>query len=337
MVFYHFREALEFASDHPVVALFAKGFIAVDVFFVLSGFVIHLAYRGYVSSFGIDSSLRFVVSRVLRVYPLHVFTLLLCLLNVWLILNFSSQKHIGDRYSFEYLIASLLLVQNWGGFDYLGWNIPSWSISSEFLAYILYPLIGWLILRCFHARLSIFYFVLFFLASIAIVFDAVGARSIGDQIPRLGSLRCLFEFSIGVLLSELRLKWIDRSGSIERSVIGASLLFGTFLIFFKNVTTPIVVAGWSSLLIYYLTGENRSFLVKILSNRYLCYLGKISFSTYMIHFVIKDWLKFLVADISPTLFLIYVAAVFLASIVLFEFIEGPAQRFSRRFLKSGHA
>lgn len=336
MVFYHFREALDLASDHPVVALFAKGFIAVDVFFVLSGFVIHLTYRGYVSSLGIRSSLRFVVSRVLRVYPLHVFTLLLCLLNVWLILNFSSQKHIGVRYSFEYFIASLFLVQNWGGFGYIGWNIPSWSISSEFLSYLLYPVVGWFVLRYFRTQLSLCIFILLSLVSLSIVFDASGARSIGDQISRLGSIRCLFEFLVGVLLSELRLKRVGCANSVERFVIGASLLCGTFLIFFKNVTTPIIVAGWSSFIIYYLTGESASLLAKILSNRYLRYLGKISFSTYMIHFLIKDWLKFLTTDISSALFLVYVASVFLVSVVLFKFVEDPAQRLSRNFLKLGN-
>jgi peptidoglycan/LPS O-acetylase OafA/YrhL len=116
-----------------------SGYVAVDFFFVLSGFVIASAYQARIAGW-IDVA-RFVVRRLGRLYPLH-----LLMLGVYVLLELNRGFHhpaqflTGER-TLPALWADLLLVQGFNGYD-LSWNMTAWSISVELWVNVAFALLA---------------------------------------------------------------------------------------------------------------------------------------------------------------------------------------------------
>lgn len=135
VVFYTFWPNLD-VGFLPNLA--AKGYLGVELFFVLSGFILshvylhafaekRFSYRG------------FLWARIARVYPLHVFTLL-GVMALGLAAVAVGMSIDDSVLSWKTLPAHLLMVHAWGFAGEAGWNHPSWSISAEWFAYLAFPL-----------------------------------------------------------------------------------------------------------------------------------------------------------------------------------------------------
>lgn len=115
--------------------LIRNGYLFVDFFFVLSGFVISHAYRG-------DDAAGFVRRRVARLWPLHLATLTAFVTFEWLRFNFTGDGFNEGR-SLPQLLPNALLLQSFGADA--TWNWPSWSVSVEmglylsFVAFLMLP------------------------------------------------------------------------------------------------------------------------------------------------------------------------------------------------------
>jgi peptidoglycan/LPS O-acetylase OafA/YrhL len=116
-----------------------NGYVAVDFFFVLSGFVIASAYQARIEGW-IDLA-RFTVRRLGRLYPLH-----LLVLGAYVLLELNRGFHhpaqflTGER-SLPALAADLLLVQGFSGYN-LSWNMTAWSISVELWVNLAFALLA---------------------------------------------------------------------------------------------------------------------------------------------------------------------------------------------------
>src|SRR6267143_1258388 len=130
------------------VPFLRNSWLFVDFFFVLSGFVIAANYQQrLLDGFGVG---RFLLLRLGRLYPLHFAMLMLFI--AWELLRvlrrilipatlwslnpiapFSTPQQAPDT-----VLANLLLVQSLHLYDFLTWNIPSWSISTEFYTYVVF-------------------------------------------------------------------------------------------------------------------------------------------------------------------------------------------------------
>lgn len=177
-------------------AVIAFGYLAVDLFFIMSGFVIALSYEQNFQSLRPQNILRFLGYRLARIYPLHLVVMLLFLVNPIVIVFLSSKGVVGERYDIGYYFESLLLIQNWGFSDISGWNYPAWSISTEWAAYLLFPIMAWCSVRVLTNLWNIAAAIL--VAGAALIILSSGVGGLGNDIPRIGLVRCLLEFSIGV-------------------------------------------------------------------------------------------------------------------------------------------
>src|SRR5690606_19338591 len=119
-------------------ALAAKGYLGVELFFVLSGFILS---HVYLQAFGEKrfGYRGFLWARIARVYPLHLFTLF-GVMALGLAATAAGMAIDSGILSWKTLLPNLLMVHAWGFAGEAGWNHPSWSISAEWFAYLTFPL-----------------------------------------------------------------------------------------------------------------------------------------------------------------------------------------------------
>lgn len=122
--------------------VYQAGGMGVDLFFILSGFILSHNYLHEFHSISLHDYRRFLEARLARVYPVHLATLLVLSVIV-VIASLAGKPMNGSHYSFVRWLENLVLVHSWPGFgDSLSWNYPACSVSSEWFAYLLFPLLA---------------------------------------------------------------------------------------------------------------------------------------------------------------------------------------------------
>ncbi|EIU24675.1 putative MEMBRANE ACYLTRANSFERASE [Mycobacteroides abscessus 5S-1212] len=172
VVLFHFRPLLEQAAPefrtalNPILNCGAQG---VDLFFILSGFVLTWNYLDRMGHrWSTRETLHFLWLRLARVWPVYLVTMHLAAL--WVIFT----MHVGhvperiDTFDATNYVRQLFMVQLWFRpyFDLSSWNGPAWSISAEWLAYLLFGGLVLVIFRMAHATRARSLMVLAVLASL---------------------------------------------------------------------------------------------------------------------------------------------------------------------------
>lgn len=121
--------------------LVAAGYAGVDVFFVLSGFILAHAYKDTLASPSVATWTRFAWLRMARIWPLHA-AVTLGLVAAVVVASAAGFRGFAHSPLFRVgeLPAHLLLMQSWGGHE-AAWNVPSWSVSAEWFAYLCFPVL----------------------------------------------------------------------------------------------------------------------------------------------------------------------------------------------------
>jgi len=323
VVIYHIKVHLINYFPAVVIYIISKGYLAVDFFFVLSGFIIAMSYQNKVNLTKTEEITLFFKKRIARVYPLHLF-MLLCYLIIPLA-YYVVGKDLGatNAYSVDNFFLSVLLINNWGFGNGLSWNIPSWSISTEFAAYLLFPLLT----LFFKFKRKIIYIFYIILSAIILeyIFTLNNTYYIGDNIAKLSLIRCIIEFFIGMSV------WnIYKNTENNLIYLSSAILFTSFLImggiikgYFSEVLfTPIALA----LLLFGLVSINERHRIIFLFSPVLIYLGEISYSIYLSHYFIKDIFKLLFlheSRASIAWLISYFITVIIFSMVTYKYIEQP--------------
>lgn len=321
VVLYHIR--LSIAGLPPGwERLFAKGYLAVDFFFLLSGFVIWLTWSDRLRHGGVSMAATFLRRRVARIWPLHLVMLGAAVAMAALLA--ATGRHDPARFPVAELPLHLLLLQNWGFTDRLSWNDPAWSISCEWAAYLLFPL--WA--RAIDWRRWPAWAVVMAAAALLLLLAAAmgGERSLGADIPRFGLVRCLAEFAAGGAVCALWQRWsaCARPAALAALGVAATLIAGWRL----GVPEPLAVPGAfaAALLALALTSGLRA---NPLAWAPVHYVGEISYATYLSHFLLFFAFKLAfvrdAAAVPPAQVALYLAMVLACSIALYHLVEQPAQ------------
>jgi peptidoglycan/LPS O-acetylase OafA/YrhL len=280
----HSQEALlsrgiDLSAPTLIERLFLSGGRQVDIFFVLSGFILTLIYDKWFDG-GINRSnyLKFLRKRLARIYPLHAFMLVLIAGFVLVASVRHTQVANGlERFSLSSLAQNFLLVHAWGfdGKEGGTWNPPSWSISIEYLAYLLFPLFLWVSTT---ARKNHRWLLLAAILACGFLCNAV---MFWGQAGVSGISRGLTEFALGCLcvsfFSSSLADWL-------RSNVGSALALLALLICYAlTPETSFAIAVFAAPLILALTGKNR--VSAFFGWTPVYFLGEISYSIYLGHFL----------------------------------------------------
>ncbi len=266
--------------------VFNKGYLAVDMFFMLSGFVLsHVYWKTFVSTraFEAHEYWNFIGARIARLYPLHLFNLAQFVIAT---LSFGIYEYIsagkldpipldGPR-SLTALLANMLMLQGLKASE-LGWNFPAWSISVEFMAYFLFPLALPLIALAGKRKSMILAGMAF---SSLCLFAYLANGDFNQWNGPITLLRCLPEFILGALLyasfrQSLWPTWLKRDNAI------AAIFCGILILLHFGVPDLIIVIAFPAAILSAVMNIERA--APMLNSAPLVWLGNISYSLYLAH------------------------------------------------------
>jgi peptidoglycan/LPS O-acetylase OafA/YrhL len=263
--------------------LIHKGYLAVDMFFMLSGFVMTHVYHRAFSENVTQHYRSFIVARIARVYPLHVLVLLLFVATA-IGAHFASGASVSrlddiplhGSESVTAFAANLLMLQGLNA-SQLSWNYPAWSISVEFVAYLLFPFALPTIWQASkRAKISIALSLLVALT----VLSFLSKGNFDQWDGPITLLRCLPEFILGTLLycafrAASRNSWLGHDAM--------ALLVATAIVICLQVDAPdllITCLFGAFVLIAILNAGKFSEWAQVAP---LLWLGDVSYSLYLLH------------------------------------------------------
>lgn len=271
VVFYTFWPNLD-VGFLPNLA--AKGYLGVELFFVLSGFILSHVYLNAFAEKRF-SYRGFLWARIARVYPLHLFTLLgVMALGLGAV---AVGMSIDDSVlSWKTLPAHLLMLHAWGLAGEAGWNHPSWSISAEWFAYLAFPLFAlaaWpLRKRPWVATAG----AAVFLMGLYAAFERLAGFPLTEATFRWGALRIVPCFAYGCALYLVyRRAPLPRAGLLALSA--AVVMVGSASVLAWDAVT-VLAAGLLILALASIPHDRAGWL----GSRPAVYLGEISYSVYMV-------------------------------------------------------
>ena len=326
---YHFREYLPISQSGWVGQFISEAYYGLDFFFVLSGFVLQINYAAGLASPTRASLRTFAIARFARIYPLHLFMMLVYVLIPLSIVVFSQRATLDNRYSLEYFLLSLLLLQNWGFVGYLGWNVPAWSISTEFASYLVFPLAAMVIMRRRDVASTLVLLVLV-LAAIAALFG-LNRLDLRYDTVYWGLPRCVLEFFVGMCVGRVyQLRGAPEWGlSLALLAVAIGLTFGVLTFQLQDYyALPCAYA-----MLIYCFSRTEAPLSRALSVGWLVYLGEISYATYLSHYFIREVIKFFQPVSYGTSWgasILYIVITLAASILLYHVVELPTRHALRR-------
>lgn len=290
VVMFHFSEGHHYSGFRPLDFLATRGYLWVEFFFVLSGFILTYAYWPRLKElFTRSGYLAFLRARLIRLYPLHLFMLLLILAIVvglralaahgGYLSIFDSKYH--QDVSIKGFWFTLFLIHAWNSMGTLTWNGVSWFVSVEFALCLLFPLLLWL------AEGGLWRgFVLIAAGLWGLVALLLTSRHGLDITFHNGVLRGLADFSIGVGLAVLfrRVKSRDKFPEWVHSLLQILLL--------SLLGYVVMNTGWShtrmdiftvlpQMALVFALAFDRGVIARLLQMRLPQLLGEWSYAIYL--------------------------------------------------------
>jgi peptidoglycan/LPS O-acetylase OafA/YrhL len=314
-----------YALPQPVQTFLGNGYLAVALFFLLSGFILAYTYEGQIE--GNAQRLRFWQARFARIYPVYFLSLVLAY-------YFQRGLPVTSR------VAVLAMVQAWNPWrpGLAGaWNYPAWSLSVEAFFYLVFPFVlPWMSRRS--SRVLALMLTVFLAAC---VFLRTPVQGLGDwggsphsSVVPLPVMR-LPEFLVGMILGLCLLRQrpsSERHGHPIRVAVAAAAAV---------VLLSVEIGSWVSLVILpfailvYELAARRNWLARMLSTKTMVLLGGASYSIYVLQYPANSWVRVIfsmlpgsVPALGPPLTPLILIGF---SILVYLFWEEPSRRALRRW------
>jgi peptidoglycan/LPS O-acetylase OafA/YrhL len=222
VMLYHFGHGLK--GIDPASNMLNHGYLSVDLFFVLSGFVLSHVYGRSLKD-GTFTCGEFLLHRIARIYPVYIVaTMGVLAIEIW--------KAHGAPFGAAMIASNIFMLQSVG--DWPSIDPPAWSVSAELIAYLIFPMLAILCLnrgnRCalFTGLVAISSIMAL---SILAAFHRIGSPIANGQLDLFYApytlIRCLAGFTIGQLIWRVHGQtWVFQltSSNAVQIFVGLSLL-----------------------------------------------------------------------------------------------------------------
>jgi peptidoglycan/LPS O-acetylase OafA/YrhL len=273
-------------------------YLMVDFFFILSGFImLHVYGQWFKDSITNSEFKRFTIARFARVYPLHFVTLVYCVLLKLVFLAMGGVSHDPMDIvtnNFWAIPSHLLLIHSMNVNEWFTWNNASWSISTEWWMYMVFPFlvkpfsklrsVGRLVVvaACFMGYLAITYWIVPIVTEPAsIPFVRIKPESLSINVSyQYGFLRCLFGFVLGMMVYQVYTEGVGRRLFGNGYALLAATL-GLCLCLHFAVPDVFTVSFFPLILLSAAYGSQN--MNAFFSTNALQRLGDWSFSIYLVH------------------------------------------------------
>jgi len=318
------------AGVSSVLPFLKRGYLGVDFFFVLSGFIITHVYFSSLARPNRSAVQVFLWHRLIRLYPVHITVLAL----LFGLVQFARSAGIPLNHPQEWrgadIVWQLTLLQAWGTTEQPGWNAPSWSISAEWFAYLLFPFLA-PALTYVRDRATALSIAVLALATTAVLFTTFD-WSLNTWVGGPALTRVSGEFLCGAALRRAL-----EVGPKAPRCIGDFLGIGAFATFLLGASVGLLDFALIALLALTVFGAATSEgpLARVLGSTPLLWLGEVSYSVYMVHFPVLLIFRRICERMDligegvfaqTFAFIVAIALVILAAALLFYLVERRAAR-----------
>ena len=334
LVFHLRYEMKAFFPDlyHSTKGLWKSGFLGVDLFFVLSGFVIALNYQARFQTIQRPIFVSFMIKRFARIYPVYLACLLCTLLVVLGFVWFEYPYKHMDRFTGWGFVQSLTMTQVLSFPIPRQWNLVAWSVSAEWFAYLCFPVIALVSGRVRRHITRIIMLVI--LCAVYVWVMSVMQR---PSAMELGLFRIAGGFTMGVVLCGLK-DALPESWSKNRlwGVVVVGILLAIPFLYVLSTNNGIASVIWAPLIflpvIFALAQKGAEW--RIMKSPKSIYLGHVSYSLYMIHTTILLAFRAIFTMDNVAYPLMYIGVelilIFAASHVLYTKLEEPSRTYLLR-------
>ncbi len=265
---------------HELTGIITKGYLWVDFFFLLSGFVISHVYGATFASSSDKVKLikTFLWARFTRIYPLHLFILVL-LVPLAIIVPLLFPAVVDGSWetflAWPALLDNLLLINAMNQHVYLSWNIVSWSIGAEWWAYVCACFI-----LPFVFKSNLTYKSIALVVSGAVLIGMFSIRGNLDITFDYGWVRCLAEFILGTIVYQV---FMHQVGEVWLSKNSSFLISALMIVMAFHFGLSDILLITLFILLLLCAAYNNGLVKRALERKTLRYLGDISYSIYMMH------------------------------------------------------
>ncbi|MCO5935901.1 acyltransferase [Mucilaginibacter sp. RB4R14] len=347
--------------------ILSRMYLMVDFFFILSGFIMcHVYSKWFAEAITGTQFKKFTIARFARIYPMHLVTLIYTIILFYISSLLQIPKvpvlQIADNgYS---VLTNLLLLHSMNLHNWFSWNHASWSISTEWWAYMVFPFLVKPIMKlkpsgiiivialCFIGYLGITYYIIPIITvppELSFVKINPAALSL-NAAYQFGFLRCLCGFTLGMAMYQCyKAGW--GSKLLSNGYAMAIIAFSIFTSMHFALPDFVTVTLFPLLLLsgtYGSTGIDKLFGIKPLQM-----LGDWSFSIYLVHEPLLYTMGSITAYLHPAgkglqfgpppkpdmpvawlISLGFVGVTLLISSLTYRFIEVPARNWINRRKKN---
>lgn len=315
--------------DFPVIhLLYSYGGLAVDVFFLLSGYVFAAVYADDLTARRV-SGREFFVRRFARLYPIHLLTLLATALLIYVFLARTGRFPVYQPNGPLEFVLNILFMQAGTIERGYSFNGPAWSLSFEAMAYLFFFFIAVNGMRLRWVWLAI---------AVGLALVSFGpTRTYRPLLFDIDTGHALVGFFMGVLVQRQGVTYPVQTAAKILAIGGLSILVSSYS---RPAQMPVAVV-WAVFGLGLLALRLWPLLRRPLEVRSIVLLGDLSLAIYLVHFPIQvaillllDWLREPIPYASFFFLLGYSVIVLVSAYLLHYLFELPAQRWLRRRLSS---
>jgi len=352
VVLYHFGLNTFAQAPAWVTNFLHAGYVGVSLFFILSGFILTYVYLDTRGTRPVHAG-KFWVARFARIYPMYLLSLLL-----WLpfFIGTVQQGFVSPLTGLLTAVLAPLGLQAWLPSTACVWNCPTWSVSVEAFFYLMFPFVAMFLYPRLRvdgpARAALLIAGLWLIALLPplayVTAERAGAFD-GNYLPWLEALKFnplsrFAEFVLGIALGKLFIT--RRAQGRDDARLGGTLVWASTLALLVGLSVSSalpypflhngLLAPVFAALIYGL-GTGRDAITRALSLPTVVLLGEASYSLYVLHGPVWDWLYKGVdalgragnANTSPAYLAAYLVLLVAVSVAAFRLIEIPARDYLR--------